>query len=68
MSDDYSAECERKSACCIEVNRYAGERPGTGQVGQTRQSGVVSTNLPNPRESQQATFKGRELLRRANSR
>lgn len=68
MSDEYSADCMRKSADEIEVRLYAKDRPGTGQAGQTRQSGVVATGLPNPRERELATFRGKELLRRANNR
>lgn len=68
MSDDYSAECERKSASGMEVRLYAGDRPGTGQAGQTRQAGVVAKGDTNERASSQATFRGKELIRRANSR
>jgi hypothetical protein len=68
MVDDYAASCERQSANEITVNRYAQERPGTGQAGQTRQSGVMALGVPNPREREQACFRGKELIRRTNTR
>jgi hypothetical protein len=68
MSDEYSADCERKSASGMEVRLYAGDRPGTGQAGQTRQAGVVARGDTNERAASLATFRGQESLRRANKR
>lgn len=68
MSDEYSADCMRKSADEIDVRLYAQDRPGTGQAGQTRQSGVVARGDTNERASSLATFRGREALRKANTR
>lgn len=68
MSDtEYDGECYRKAADAIIVNRYHHDAPGS-RDGITRQAGVVSTGLPNPREREQATFRGKELIRRVNSR
>jgi hypothetical protein len=68
MVDEYSEACERKQATEIIVNRYHHDTPGSGQCGQTRQAGVVANGKPDGRESGLSTFKGRENLRRANTR
>jgi hypothetical protein len=68
MVDDYAAACERESATGMTVKRYDGEQPGT-RDGITRQSGILATGVPNPRERELATFRGQELIsRRANKR
>ena len=67
MSDDYSADCERKEPTEMVVRQYTGDEPGT-RNGITRQAGIMATGRANERESGLATFRGRETLRKANNR
>jgi hypothetical protein len=68
MADYCDEYVEREPATEITVRRFDGEKPGTAQAGMTRRAGVLATGVPNPREREQATFRGKELMRRANNR
>jgi len=68
MSDEYDGECERKVPTSMEVRDFDGGRPGTAQAGMTRRGGIVALGVPNARAAEQATFRGREALRRVKSR
>lgn len=70
MSDcsrDVESMEEHADSTRKEVVRYDGGRPGTGQVGQTRPSGIVAVGDRN-KDDRVATFKGTENLRRSKNR
>lgn len=63
---DVKSMTERADSTRKEVVDYDGGREGTGQMGQTRPSGIVARGVTNSRESEQAVFRGKETLRKLN--
>jgi hypothetical protein len=67
MSDcerDLESMENRADSSNIEVVRYHSERGGDGRFDETRPGGVVASAERNPRESEQACFRGKETLRK----